>query len=74
MKNNVSPTAAQVEFARVQEAARLSGISRSALYREASAGRVKMVKFNNSTLVDMKSVRELLASLPEAPIGAGKAA
>jgi hypothetical protein len=40
------------------------GLSRSALYRLAAAGQVRMVKVASRTLVDATSVREYLASLP----------
>lgn len=41
------------------------GISRSTLYRLAAAGRVRMFKLGSRTLVDGRSVHDLLVSLPE---------
>ena len=40
------------------------GLSRSALYRLAASGEVRMVKIASRTLVDATSVRKYLASLP----------
>jgi len=52
----------------IRDAAELSGLSRSAIYREAGAGRIHMVKLGRSTLVDMGSVRGFLDALPPARI------
>jgi len=41
-----------------------SGLSRSALYRLAAEGRIRMVKLGARTLVDAASVRAFLAELP----------
>ena len=40
------------------------GVSRSALYRLAADGRIRMVKMGARTLVDAASVRAFLATLP----------
>jgi excisionase family DNA binding protein len=48
----------------------MTGLSRSTLYRQASAGRLKMLKFGRSTLVDYASLRALLDSLPPADLKA----
>ena len=40
------------------------GLSRSALYRLAASGEVRMVKIASRTLVDAASVRKYLATLP----------
>jgi hypothetical protein len=48
----------------------VSGLSRSAIYREAGAGRIRLMKLGRSTLVDMASVRAFLACLPAAQIRA----
>jgi len=58
----------------ILDAAELSGLSRSALYREAGAGRIRMVKLGRSTLVDMASVRDFLDALPPARIAPPRAA
>jgi hypothetical protein len=52
----------------------VSGLSRSAIYREAGAGQIKLLKLGRSTLVEMASVRALLSSLPAARIRAPKRA
>jgi hypothetical protein len=49
-----------------------SGLSRSAIYREAGLGRIKLMKLGRSTLVDMASIKAFLASLPAAQIRAPK--
>jgi hypothetical protein len=46
-----------------------SGMSRSAIYREAAAGRLILRKLGRSTLVDAASLAELLNSLPRAELG-----
>lgn len=48
----------------VQQTVELFGISRPTLYREAAKGRVTFRKLGRSTLVEVASVRCLLASLP----------
>jgi hypothetical protein len=55
-------------------AGELSGLSRSAIYREAGAGKIRLVKLGRSTLVDMASVRAFLDSLPPACIAAPRTA
>lgn len=45
------------------------GLSRSHLYRLAGEGRIRLVKVASRTLVDAASVRNFLATLPEAQIG-----
>jgi len=47
-----------------------SGLSRSALYREAGAGRLLFRKCGRTTIVDGASLAALVASLPVASIGA----
>jgi hypothetical protein len=49
-----------------------TGLSRSAIYREAGQGRIKLLKLGRTTLVDMTSIRAFLASLPTANIRAPK--
>jgi excisionase family DNA binding protein len=53
---------------KISEAARLTGISRTSLYRKAAAGEIIFLKCNNSTLVDFESLRAAVASLPRAVI------
>ncbi len=50
----------------------VSGLSRSAIYREAGNGRIKLMKLGRTTLVDMASLKAFLASLPAANIRAPK--
>lgn len=45
-----------------------TGLSRSAIYRAAAEGKIKLLKNGRSTLVDMASVRAFLASLPDAKV------
>jgi len=52
------------EMAPLPRAAPLFGLSRSALYRLAAEGHIRMVKFGGRTLVDCASVRTFLAGLP----------
>lgn len=63
-----APPASPPEFARVAEATRLSGLSRSGLYREISNGNIVTRKHGKAVLIDMGSVRAFMASLPPAPI------
>lgn len=66
--------AAWPSHAPIPKACDLSGMSRSAVYREAGAGRIRLVKLGKSTLVDMASVRAFLDTLPAARIAAPRAA
>ena len=54
----------------VRQACAISGLSRSALYREAGRKNIVMRKYHRTTLVCMDSVREFLNSLPTAIIRA----
>jgi len=58
----------------IPAAVAVSGLSRSAIYREAGAGRIRLLKLGRTTLVDMVSVRAFLSSLPTAYIRTPKAA
>jgi hypothetical protein len=62
------------EYARIPEACRRYGLSRSRLYLLAGEGLVRFVKVGNATLVDLGSVREYLAACPPATIRAPRAA
>ena len=59
---------------RVAEAAAFSGLSRSAIYREAARGSIVLLKHGRTTLVDMASLRAFLADLPRAPTQARRGA
>jgi len=60
---NIPPIACP-EMVPLPKAPAIFGLSRSALYRLAAAGRVRMLKVGSRTLVDAHSVREFLATLP----------
>ena len=53
---------------RLPEASRISGFSRSELYRRAARGEIIFLKSGASTLVDMLSLRAAVAALPRAMI------
>jgi hypothetical protein len=57
---------------RIPDAIRMSGLSRSELYRRAARGQVVFLKCGTSTLVDVPSLRATLATLPRAVIGPAK--
>lgn len=48
------------------------GMSRSAIYRAAAAGRLRLLKNGRATVLDVASGEKYLAELPEAQIGAAK--
>lgn len=63
--NAAHASAAPVPWAMpISKAVPTSGLSRSAIYRAAAAGHVKLIKCGRSTLVDMASVRAFLDALP----------
>ena len=47
----------------------VTGLSRSAIYRAAAAGKITLLKSGRSTLVCMASARGFLAGLPRAVVG-----
>ena len=53
---------------RLPEAVRISGFSRSEIYRRAGRGEIVLLKCGKSTLVDMASLRAAVTSLPRAAI------
>ncbi len=53
---------------RLPEASRISGFSRSEIYRRAGRGEIILLKCGKSTLVDMQSLRAAVAALPRASI------
>ena len=57
-------TSEEILAAPMLRAVAMSGLSRSEIYRQASAGRIRLVKSGRTTLVDMATVRAYLASLP----------
>ena len=46
----------------LNHAATITGLSRSTLYRHASAGRLRLVRVGGRTLVDAASLRELVGA------------
>ena len=63
----------------IAQAAKLAGLSRSAIYQEIRAGRLRAVKRGRSTRILMEDMKAYLASLPSlhqptAPLAHGKRA
>jgi len=58
---------------RLPMAERISGFSRSEIYRRASRGEIVFLKCGTRTLVEMASLRAAVAALPRAAIRAPKA-
>jgi hypothetical protein len=58
----------------IPEAQRVSGLSRSELYRQFASGNIRAIKSGSRTLVLMDSLRDHLASLPAATFRAPKEA
>jgi excisionase family DNA binding protein len=56
----------QTLTAPIAEASRISGLSRSEIYRRLATGNIRAVKSGNRTLILMDSLRAHLASLPAA--------
>lgn len=65
---NIEPLAATIP-----DAVRLSGLSRSEIYRRLAAGDIRAVKNGGRTLILMESVRAYLARLPVATFRAPSA-
>jgi excisionase family DNA binding protein len=55
------PTSAPLTHT-LNDAAHVTGLSRSTLYRHAAAGRLRLVKVGGRTLVDAASLRALLGA------------
>ncbi len=58
----------------IAQAVAISGMSRSAVYRELAAGNLRAVKQGARTLVLVDSIRAYIASLPPATFRPAKAA
>lgn len=71
---NLPATPIIPEMVPLPRAPAVFGLSRSHLYRLAGEGRIRLVKVASRTLVDAASVRNFLATLPEARIGAQRSA
>lgn len=61
-------TTALPEMVPLPKAPNIFGLSRSNLYRLAASGEIRLLKIGSRTLVDAASVRDFLATLPEANI------
>jgi hypothetical protein len=57
----------------ISDACRISGLSRSEIYRRLAAGDIHAIKSGSRTLVVMESLRAHLASLPAATFRAPRA-
>jgi hypothetical protein len=78
-KGGVSFTKGGVSFtetlaAPIPDACRISGLSRSEIYRRLAAGDIRAVKSGSRTLILMDSLRAHLASLPTATFRAPRTA
>lgn len=67
MPTTPTPTAEPIT-ATITETTARTGLSRATLYRLASAGKIRMVKAGRTTLVVWSSVRDHLATLPDADL------
>jgi hypothetical protein len=56
---------------RMPEAVRISGLSRSEIYRRAGRGEIILLKCGSSTLVEFASLRAAVQTLPRAVIKGG---
>jgi hypothetical protein len=65
---HTAPAAVEPLAVRLAEAIRISGLSRSSLYRLASRGELTFLKAGSSVLVDFASLRSVIAGLPKANI------
>jgi excisionase family DNA binding protein len=72
LKGGVAPVEALA--APISDACRMSGLSRSEIYRRLAAGDIRAVKSGSRTLILLDSLRAHLASLPAATFRAPKAA
>jgi len=61
---NHSPNNPAPEMVPLPRAPQVFGLSRSAFYRLAADGKIRMVKMGSRTLVDAGSVRAFLSTLP----------
>ena len=58
----------------IADAVKISGLSRSEIYRRGAAGDIEIVKNGSRSLVVVASIRRFLASLPPAELRAPKQA
>jgi hypothetical protein len=64
----VSTATIEPILVRLADAQRISGFSRSDLYRRASRGQIIFLKCGNRVLVDFASLKAAIADLPRANI------
>jgi hypothetical protein len=72
-RETLTSTAAPVVTGRVPDAVRTFGVSRAGLYRLAADHPGLMVKLGRTTLIDFGKMQRIIASLPPAKIGQGRA-
>ena len=72
--HSLSGTAIQPLTVTITEAVRLSGLSRSELYRQLAAGHIRARKSGSRTLILWASLKAHVDALPEASFRAPKAA
>jgi hypothetical protein len=65
---SLAPAAPEPLLVRISEACRISGFSRSDLYRRATRNEVLFVKAGRMTLVDFASLKAAVSALPRAAI------
>lgn len=68
------PENAAAEYARIPEAVRRFGLSRSRIYLLAGQRKIRVIKVGKAALVDLASVREFMRGQPLAEIRAPKGA
>ena len=54
----------------VSEAARMAGLGRTSLYAAISSGALKTRHYGRRTLIEVDSIRQFLASLPQTKLAA----
>ena len=52
----------------IARATAITGLSKTAIYKAAAVGRIRLLKLGRSTLVDLASAQRFIQSLPEAAI------
>jgi hypothetical protein len=60
-------------LASIPDACAFAGCGRSTLYLKAAAGELRLVKLGTKSLIDMDSLRGMLARLPEATLRPSRA-
>ena len=56
------------EYARIDDACAWATVGRTTFYRLVAAGEVRLIKVGSRSLVDMRSLRAMLARRPEAAV------